>query len=180
MSVQDILFADYQDTNNDGGFNAVLYVALVSDIASMPGPIAAPATNADYGKLDTGEITFNTGKNFAQVQVLPDSAGAEIAGEGSMGSVNFGGSPRFRLSNLNAATLGFAKSIANKALVIGTVTPGGEKLVWGSTDAPAFLMPDSNGQFGNAIGDDKQIELVFRATQGVFFYDGSFSTTPAV
>lgn len=180
MSVLDILASNWQGSNNDGGFNSTLYVALADDIATMPGKVAAPATNADYGSLEAGEITFKSTKNFAQIQVLPDSAGGEVAGEGSMGSVNFGGSPRFTIANLNADVLGFMRSIANKALVIGTVTPAGEKLVWGSLDAPAYLMPDSNGQFGTAIGDDKQAELVFRATQGVFFYGGSFSTTPAV
>ncbi|QQV91410.1 hypothetical protein Leef1_44 [Polaribacter phage Leef_1] len=129
-----------------------------------------------------GPHTFEEGKGFFKISVLPETGMVESSAEGEKGSKSWANSFAGTLPNISAKSKGFLRKYQNVPMIFVIPQLNGDNVQLGSATSPAF-MTEATPSTGAKAGDVVGVPLKFADVQGcpAPIYDGTITEfTPAV
>ncbi|WP_338814075.1 hypothetical protein V9L05_01375 [Bernardetia sp. Wsw4-3y2] len=178
MDTQDLTDVDYGSVQAKG-IAPIFYIALLSDVLTLPALPVAPTTYAESTTI-VGDIAFKVGKCFKQVQARIDQSFLDSETAGETESMSFNTDFGFSIPTNHPSALGFIKHFLNKQVVIvAEELCEGNRLIGGKCNY-AYV---KSAKIMSGKGQDsfKGIEVVV-GISGTFpmRYEGAVPLTPAV
>ena len=128
-------------------------------------PAKDVATSLEAAATITGPHTFDTGKGFFKISILPETGMVESAAEGEKGSKSFTNSFGGTLPNISAKSKGFLRKYQNVPMIFIVPQLNGDNVQLGSKKSPAF-MTEATPSTGAKAGDVVGIPVKFADVQG--------------
>lgn len=165
-----------QQSNNTPGLKIIHRYALYNQITSLPAPTVL--TNFDDVVTVTGNIVFETGKQFFKIEGVLDKNSLDGQGSEQLDAAGVDNMVKIFIEN-TPENLGFCQTLKNSNLVFLIEDQQGNQRLLGQDGLPARIMGYAI-KGGSAQPDEKHIEVTIKSVGAIApFYTGTIQDTPA-
>lgn len=142
-----------------------IYGAFIEDFETVqePAALSAATSYAEAATIDTAH-TFQTGKGFFKLNILPDTGNVESALVGSKGSKSFTNTFTGTLPSTSARNIGFGRRAKNAGMIWLVKQTNGDIRQIGSKTKPAYF-EEYNANSGTTAEDVNGIPFNIQDTQ---------------